>query len=46
MLVPGVKVTITPDDYTPYHKVNMARFDGKSWAPLGTLIEVKHQSVE
>jgi ABC-type branched-subunit amino acid transport system substrate-binding protein len=46
MLVPGVTVTITPDDYTPYHKINLARFDGKTWAPLGMLIDVKTQAVE
>jgi ABC-type branched-subunit amino acid transport system substrate-binding protein len=46
LLVPGVTLTITPDDYTPYHKVNMARFDGKSWAPLGTLIDVKAPAAE
>jgi ABC-type branched-subunit amino acid transport system substrate-binding protein len=40
LLVPGVTVTIKPDDYQPYNKVRMARFDGKSWEPIGEVVAI------
>ncbi len=33
--LPGVTVTITPDDYSGYGKLQMSRFDGKTWEPIG-----------
>jgi ABC-type branched-subunit amino acid transport system substrate-binding protein len=40
LLVPGVTITITPDTYRPYNKVRMARFDGKSWEPVGDAVDI------
>jgi ABC-type branched-subunit amino acid transport system substrate-binding protein len=35
MLLPGITLTITPDDYAPFKRVQLMRFDGTRWAPLG-----------
>jgi branched-chain amino acid transport system substrate-binding protein len=40
LLAPGVTITIKPDEYQPYNKVRMARFDGKSWEPIGELVDI------
>ena len=36
--LPGVTVSITPDNYAGYSKLQMSRFDGKTWEPLGGVI--------
>jgi ABC-type branched-subunit amino acid transport system substrate-binding protein len=33
--LPGVTVTIKPDDYSGYSKLQISRFDGKTWEPVG-----------
>jgi len=35
MLLPGIKVTTSPDDYLPYQTLRMQRFDGKIWSVFG-----------
>lgn len=35
MLTPGVKLTFSPNDYNPYKKLQMQRFDGTKWTLLG-----------
>ena len=35
MLLPGVTMTITPDNYNVYPKVQPMRFDGTRWVPQG-----------
>ena len=39
--LPGVTVTITPDDYAGYSKLQMSRFDGKTWEPIGGVTSAK-----
>jgi branched-chain amino acid transport system substrate-binding protein len=34
MILPGLKLTTTPTDYTPMKQMYLRRFDGKHWAPL------------
>jgi branched-chain amino acid transport system substrate-binding protein len=41
LLLPGVKVSYTPDDYSPIQQVRMARFDGTKWVRFGDLISAK-----
>ncbi|MFO1116995.1 MAG: ABC transporter substrate-binding protein [Beijerinckiaceae bacterium] len=36
--LPGVTVTITPDDYAGYDKLQISRFDGKTWEPIGPVM--------
>jgi branched-chain amino acid transport system substrate-binding protein len=31
MMLPGVEISTTPTDYTPFKKLRIAVFDGKSW---------------
>jgi branched-chain amino acid transport system substrate-binding protein len=31
MMLPGVSISITPDDYTPFKTLRIATFDGASW---------------
>ncbi len=36
--LPGVTVTISPDNYAAYNKLQISRFDGKTWEPIGSVI--------
>jgi branched-chain amino acid transport system substrate-binding protein len=38
MLLPGITVRNDPTDVTPIHQIQMARFDGKSWALFGDVL--------
>jgi len=38
MLLPGITLTITPEDYTPFKRVQLMRFDGTRWVPMGATI--------
>ncbi len=38
LALPGVTLTITPDNYAGYDKLQIMRFDGKTWEPLGGVI--------
>jgi ABC-type branched-subunit amino acid transport system substrate-binding protein len=38
MLLDGIKVNISPDNYLPVRQVQLMRFDGKSWIPFGEVI--------
>jgi len=35
MLVPGVTLTYKPDDYTGYRRMQLQKFDGAKWVPVG-----------
>ncbi len=35
MLLPGIAMTISPDNYNPFRKIQMMRFDGTRWVPQG-----------
>ncbi len=37
-MLPGVTLTITPDNYVGFNKLQIVRFDGKTWEPVGDLI--------
>jgi ABC-type branched-subunit amino acid transport system substrate-binding protein len=39
--LPGVTVTITPDDYAGYSKLQISRFDGKTWEPVGPVMSAE-----
>ncbi|GGC65252.1 ABC transporter substrate-binding protein [Chelatococcus reniformis] len=41
MLLPGIRVSNTPGDYRLYHELQLARFDGTGWTPVGGLIRVE-----
>jgi ABC-type branched-subunit amino acid transport system substrate-binding protein len=41
LLLPGVTVSISPDDYSPYGKLQVTRFDGRTWQPVGPVIDAK-----
>ena len=38
LALPGVTLTITPDNYSGYQKLQIMRFDGKTWEPIGPVI--------
>jgi ABC-type branched-subunit amino acid transport system substrate-binding protein len=40
MLLPGITLTTTPDNYAPFSQLQMARFDGVSWVPEGPVIAI------
>lgn len=41
VLLPGVTVNVTPDDYSTFSTFRTARFDGKRWAIFGEPIHAK-----
>ena len=41
LLLPGMTLTTGPDDYYPVEQLQLTRFDGKSWALFGDLINVE-----
>ncbi len=38
MLLPGIKVTTSPTDFYPIKQMQLARFDGKTWARFGNVL--------
>jgi len=38
LLLPGVKLSTSPDDFTPIKAMRLARFDGKTWVAFGETI--------
>ncbi len=38
MLLPGISVTTAPDDYRSVKQMQLQRFDGTRWVPLGGLV--------
>lgn len=34
MMLPGVQLNTTPEDYTSYQSIRLGKFEGKSWKPL------------
>ncbi|MFT4098774.1 MAG: ABC transporter substrate-binding protein [Rhodoblastus sp.] len=38
LLLPGVTLTIAPDNFSGYNQLQMVRFDGRSWEPFGRVI--------
>ena len=38
MLLPGVNVKTGPDDFFPIEREKLARFDGKTWEPVGAVM--------
>jgi hypothetical protein len=37
MLLPGMTLSNTPEDYRAYHSFQLSRFDGKGWAKVETV---------
>jgi branched-chain amino acid transport system substrate-binding protein len=38
MLLPGVKINTSPDNFYPIRQMQLASFDGASWKLFGDLI--------
>jgi branched-chain amino acid transport system substrate-binding protein len=38
MLLPGILLNTTPDDYAPIKQMQLQRFDGTSWVRLGSVV--------
>jgi hypothetical protein len=34
-MLPGVSMSLGPDDYELYGAIKLQRFDGQSWVPFG-----------
>lgn len=39
MLLPGVRVNTGPDDFRPIKQMRLVQFDGRTWEPIGDVIE-------
>jgi hypothetical protein len=46
MLLPGISVNTSPDDYFPIEQMQLMRFNGETWELFGPIItgEVGHDS--
>jgi ABC-type branched-subunit amino acid transport system substrate-binding protein len=40
MLLPGIKLSNSPTDYTAFHQLQLTRFDGARWVRIGELIDL------
>lgn len=40
MLLPGIRLSNSPTDYTSYHQLQLTRFDGTRWVRIGELIDL------
>ena len=38
MLLPGIKINTGPKDFKPIEQVQLMRFDGRTWQPLGNVL--------
>ena len=38
LLLPGIKLSTSPDDFAPIKAMRLARFDGKTWVGFGEVI--------
>jgi branched-chain amino acid transport system substrate-binding protein len=38
LLPPGITITTTPQRYSPFTQMQVARFDGTGWVPEGPVI--------
>ena len=43
MLLPGIKINTAADDFYPLEAMQLARFNGTSWEPLGEVIDLEQQ---
>ena len=41
LLLPGIRMNTTPEDFAPIKSAYMAKFDGDTWVQFGGLIEAK-----
>jgi ABC-type branched-subunit amino acid transport system substrate-binding protein len=41
LLLPGITITTTPQHYSPYTQMQIARFDGTSWVPEGQVLSIE-----
>ena len=39
LLLPGMTVSTSPDDYLPFQQLRLRRFDGKSWVGFGDILD-------
>jgi branched-chain amino acid transport system substrate-binding protein len=39
MFLPGIKINTSASDYYPVESMQMLQFDGKRWAPIGSVID-------
>jgi branched-chain amino acid transport system substrate-binding protein len=37
--LPGIKINTGPDDYRPIKQMRLVQFDGRTWQPIGDVIE-------
>jgi hypothetical protein len=38
MLLPGIAINTGPDDFYPIEQMQMQRFDGEHWVPIGPVL--------
>ena len=44
MLLPGVKINTSPNDYFPIEQMQMERFNGNAWELFGPVISVEGEN--
>jgi branched-chain amino acid transport system substrate-binding protein len=46
MLLPGIKINTSADDFYPIEAVQLARFNGKTWELFGSVVESKSKATK
>jgi branched-chain amino acid transport system substrate-binding protein len=39
MLLPGIKIDTSPDDYAPFNQMSLQKFDGRQWTVFGGVMQ-------
>ena len=39
VLVPGIKINTGPENFRPIRQMRLVQFDGRTWQPVGDVIE-------
>ena len=39
VLLPGIKVNTSPENFRPIRQMRLVQFDGRTWQPIGDVIE-------
>jgi hypothetical protein len=40
MLLPGIKINTSPSDFYPIEAMQLVRFNGETWVPVGEVVDV------
>ena len=46
VLLPGIKINTGPDKFQPIKQMRLVQFDGRTWQPIGEVLETAFSNVQ